>query len=151
MWWRINGSVKLRAPFLKWPIMVTKGPQIAKFMGPTWGPPVSCRLKMGPMLVLWTLLSGSVQVICHKTLTVSLYNSNGRQIARDYVFLKTVGIPFGGVNMHCCLPRVHWVCRYPHSSFRLANHSNDDASRWQAIYSIPVTVVQPSGKDCAAV
>ena len=24
--------------------------QIAKFMGPTWGPPGSCRLQMGPML-----------------------------------------------------------------------------------------------------
>ena len=32
--------------------------QIAKFMGPTWSPPVSCRPQMGPMLVLWTLLSG---------------------------------------------------------------------------------------------
>ena len=32
--------------------------QIAKFMGPTWGPPRSCRPKMGPMLAPWTLLSG---------------------------------------------------------------------------------------------
>ena len=32
--------------------------QIAKFMGPTWGPPGSCRPQMGPMLVPWTLLSG---------------------------------------------------------------------------------------------
>ena len=34
--------------------------QIAKFMGPTWGPPGSCRPQMGPMLAPWTLLSGSV-------------------------------------------------------------------------------------------
>ena len=34
--------------------------QIAKFMGPTWGPPESCRPQMGPMLVPWTLLSGYV-------------------------------------------------------------------------------------------
>ena len=33
--------------------------QIAKFMGPTWGPPGSCRPQMGPMLVPWTLLSRS--------------------------------------------------------------------------------------------
>ena len=33
-------------------------PQIAKFMGPTWGPTGSCRPQMGPMLVPWTLLSG---------------------------------------------------------------------------------------------
>ena len=32
--------------------------QIAKFMGPTWGPHGSCQPQMGPMLVLWTLLSG---------------------------------------------------------------------------------------------
>ena len=32
--------------------------QIAKFIGPTWGPPGSCRPQMGPMLVPWTLLSG---------------------------------------------------------------------------------------------
>ena len=34
--------------------------QIAKFMGPTWGPPGSCRPQMGPMLAPWTLLSGFV-------------------------------------------------------------------------------------------
>ena len=27
-------------------------------MGPTWGPPGSCRPQMGPMLALWALLSG---------------------------------------------------------------------------------------------
>ena len=27
-------------------------------MGPTWGPPGSCRPRMGPMLAPWTLLSG---------------------------------------------------------------------------------------------
>ena len=32
--------------------------QIVKFMGPTWGPPGTCRLQMGPMLAPWTLLSG---------------------------------------------------------------------------------------------
>ena len=32
--------------------------KIAEFMGPTWGPPGSCRPQMGPMLAPWTLLSG---------------------------------------------------------------------------------------------
>ena len=32
--------------------------QIAKFMGPTWGPPGSCWPEMGTMLVPWTSLSG---------------------------------------------------------------------------------------------
>ena len=32
--------------------------KIAKFLGPTWGPSVSCRPQMGPILVPGTLLSG---------------------------------------------------------------------------------------------
>ena len=32
--------------------------QIAKFVGPTWGPSGAGRTQMGPMLVPWTLLSG---------------------------------------------------------------------------------------------
>ena len=36
---------------------------IAKFMGPTWGPPGSCRPQMGPMLAPWTLLSGMLPQI----------------------------------------------------------------------------------------
>ena len=31
--------------------------QIAKFMGPTWGPPGSCRPQMGPILAPWILLT----------------------------------------------------------------------------------------------
>ena len=34
-------------------------PQIARFMGPTWGPPGSCQPQMGPVLAPWTLLSGT--------------------------------------------------------------------------------------------
>ena len=41
-------------------ISVRLNTQIAKFMGPTWGPPGSCRPQMGPMLAPWTLLSGTV-------------------------------------------------------------------------------------------
>ena len=36
--------------------------QIARFIGPTWGPPGSCRPQMGPMLAPWTLLSGMIAV-----------------------------------------------------------------------------------------
>ena len=35
---------------------------IARFMGPTWGPPGSCRSQMGPMLAPWALLSGWVLI-----------------------------------------------------------------------------------------
>ena len=36
--------------------------QITKFMGPTWGPPGSCRPQIGPMLAPWTLLSGMLML-----------------------------------------------------------------------------------------
>ena len=39
---------------------IWKHPQIARSMGPTWGPPGSCRPQMGPLLVPWTLLSVSL-------------------------------------------------------------------------------------------
>ena len=39
-----------------------KLPQIAKFMGPTWGPPGSSRAQVGPMLAPWTLLSGTLSM-----------------------------------------------------------------------------------------
>ena len=32
--------------------------QIARFVGPTWGPPGSCWTQIDPMLAPWTLLSG---------------------------------------------------------------------------------------------
>ena len=38
-------------------ILLYKSNQIAKFVGPTWGPSGSCRPQMGPMLAPWTLLS----------------------------------------------------------------------------------------------
>ena len=34
--------------------------QIARFKGPTWDPPGSCRPQVGPMLAPWTLQSGIV-------------------------------------------------------------------------------------------
>ena len=36
---------------------------IARFMGPTRGPPASCQPRMGPMLGPWTLLSGLLLLI----------------------------------------------------------------------------------------
>ena len=36
-------------------------PLIARFMGPTWGPPGADRIQVGPMLAPWILLSGSTK------------------------------------------------------------------------------------------
>ena len=49
-----------------------KATQIAKFMGPTWSPPGSCRPQMGPMLTPWTLLSGNDTVSHHFLLKFDL-------------------------------------------------------------------------------
>ena len=46
-------------------------PQIAKFLGPTWGPPGSCRPQMSPMLAPCTLLSGTS--MCKGCFTVGLF------------------------------------------------------------------------------
>ena len=40
-----------------------KHPQIARFMGPTWGPSGADRTQVGSMLAPWTLLSGSLYMI----------------------------------------------------------------------------------------
>ena len=40
------------------PVYYYGASQITKFLGPTWGPPGSCRPQMGPMLAPWTLLLG---------------------------------------------------------------------------------------------
>ena len=53
-----------------------KPSQIAKFMGPTWGPPGSCRPQMGPMLAPWTLLSGMVTQNGIKLSTIEPYVRN---------------------------------------------------------------------------
>ena len=36
---------------------IMKSPLIARFMGPTWGPPGADRTQVGPMEAMWTLLS----------------------------------------------------------------------------------------------
>ena len=42
-------------------------PQIAKFMGPTWGPSGADRTQVGPMLAPWTLLSGALRWLKQNT------------------------------------------------------------------------------------
>ena len=66
--------------------------QVARFMWPTWAPPVSCRPQVGPMLAPWTLLSGLVLLlsgcISYRVLRVALYQ-------------KSVGPKLGTVTA-CC-------------------------------------------------
>ena len=55
-------------------------PQIAKFMGPTWGPPGSCRPQMCPMLAPWTLLSGLLW--CNQHVNTESEESRGYERSR---------------------------------------------------------------------
>ena len=41
-----------------WLLIFSADTQIARFMGPTWGPSGAGRTQVGPMLATWTLLSG---------------------------------------------------------------------------------------------
>ena len=43
-------------------------------MGPTWGPPGSCRPQMGPMLAPWTVLSWWVKLCCCRFIVGILLN-----------------------------------------------------------------------------
>ena len=52
--------------------------RIARFLGPTWGPPGSCRPQMGPMLAPWTLLSGFVVFAIQHWPMVSPHNESLR-------------------------------------------------------------------------
>ena len=54
--WVTNPNMGCRDP------TIWQGPRttlIARFMGPTWGPPGADRTQVGPMWAMWTLLSGN--------------------------------------------------------------------------------------------
>ena len=63
----------LKSSLLNNPVWQTPT-QIAKFMGPTWGPPGSCRPQMGPMLAPWTCYQGIVPL--HVTATPAAPSSH---------------------------------------------------------------------------
>ena len=67
-------------PVYGFPMNHCEAPQITKFMGPTWGPPGSCRPQMGPMLAPWTLLSGSVRDLVSMGMSSHNNKNNHMQI-----------------------------------------------------------------------
>ena len=79
IWWSTtcfrsdsNQNFCLANPIL--PRLLCAASQIAKFMGPTWGPPGSRRPQMGPMLAPLTLLSGRSLVFTVCSMTQSCKN-----------------------------------------------------------------------------
>ena len=60
-------------------------------MGPTWGPPGSCRPQMGPMLAPWTLLSGYAFLFNIKicAINVSVWNWIQEYTSIKMIIMKT--------------------------------------------------------------
>ena len=57
--WLLYICMCFNKPFWIWILNLSyRTTKIATFMGPTWGPPGSCRREMGLMFAPWTLLSG---------------------------------------------------------------------------------------------
>ena len=51
--------------------------QIARFMGPTWGPPGADKIQVGPMLAPWTLLSGvAMEPLLSRTSLFSIHDND---------------------------------------------------------------------------
>ena len=80
-------------------------PQIAKFMGPTWGPPGSCRPQMGHMLAPRTFLSGTWQ------------------------YMNCLGCPGARITISLCLPTLHVIlqheyCIQLYAAFFYNSHGN---------------------------
>ena len=74
---------------------------ITKFMGPTWGPPGSCRPQLGPVLAPWILLSG----LCGLTLSLHFLMGNN-VICLGF----TSEIPPSGLASGMALPWI-WLLR----------------------------------------
>ena len=105
-----------------------KRSQIARFIGPTWGPPGSCRSQMGPMLATWTLLSGSILSVKKnsqfgwnkRTYNTLIYKSMLWKTDRDYIFISAL------------LPRWRLVCgRHKNSSRDNNTASTSKTTSWR--------------------
>ena len=92
--------------------------QIAKFMGPTWGPPGSCRPQMGPMLAPWTLLSGYTPPGISAELYIFLFSLKKSHDFMDWMLQNCYRPgPLGIINttLAACLLRKEqkgWDLRY---------------------------------------
>ena len=59
-------------------------PQIARFMGPTWGPPESCRPQVGPMLVPWTCYQVCRWMMHHVHMTLQCFKQRSTVYPKKY-------------------------------------------------------------------
>ena len=83
--------------------LVTKGvtlhilPLIAKFMGPSWGPPGAARTQVGPMLVTWTLLSRTLHTYSIATVKWTIIDIG--RAGNSFISLLLMGSYFHGNNV----------------------------------------------------
>ena len=80
--------------------------QIAKLMGPTWGPPGSCRPQLGPMWAPWTLLSG---IYCHWNVILILSYTSAKCQQQAYQVYQN---SCHNANRRIPLPRI--ICEIKH-------------------------------------
>ena len=104
------------------PFKVNKITQIARFMGPIWGPPGSRRPQIGPMLASWTLLSGKVSgekwktpiyvlVYCTShTATIVVFGL--QSIGRVWLEFPMVLISFSLTRKHGCVYVIYIMYLY---------------------------------------
>ena len=74
-------------------------PQIARFMGPTWGPPGSCRPQMGLMLAPWTLLSGPSSYL-KITPRIQIFFEERATFDKDILLVLNYELDVGGSGTH---------------------------------------------------
>ena len=106
--------------------------QIAKFMGPTWGPPGSCRLQMGPMSAPWTLstIRGVIQMTyCGKP------NSCRWDIPRT----NTSGLLIASGSISSGWYNKIWVS-HPNTLLEMISHLGE---LWEIHFAIRMTYTPP--------
>ena len=102
--WYINKMVYIVSPYIVSSYHISPYvvlPLIARFMGPTWDPPGSCRPQVGPMWAPWTLFSGTGSVIVATKPEI--------RSLRQYTTVKP--------NEYCLLRKTHDYCTIPFLRF----------------------------------
>ena len=91
-----------------------KTTQIAKFMGPTWSPPGSCRSQMGPMLAPWALL-------------LRYFNSTSTKTCSRFALRcdQFYTYPSGFVQQHCTSH-----CRWNYPEVCGKNEPHESTTHW---------------------
>ena len=96
--------------------------QIARFMGPIWGPPGSCRPQMAPVLAPWTLLSSQIASFVGPTWV--LLAPDGPHVGPMNLAIWDGDSPANLTDIHCA-PDTHQII-----SFLLNQPPNCDELHW---------------------